>query len=87
MSVKFSPNALKQLFYLAEREKRLFKAFKKILEDTQRNGAGGLGHPEQLSGNLAGWWSKRVDEGNRLVFRVANEVVEVAECHTHYQDK
>ncbi len=86
MSVKFSPNALKQFFHLAEKEKRLFKAFKKIIEDTQRNGTTGLGHPEQLSENLAGWWSKHVDEGNRIVFRIVDEVVEVAECCTHYKD-
>ena len=87
MSVKFSPNALEQLFNIAENEKRLFKAFKKIIKDTQRNGTGGLGHPERLSGNLTGWWSKKVDEGNRLVFRIVDDVVEVAECHTHYGDK
>ena len=87
MSVKFSPNALKQLFYLAEREKKLFKSFKKIIEDTQRNGITGLGHPEPLKGNLTGWYSKHIDDGNRMVFRIIDDVVEVAECHTHYQDK
>jgi toxin YoeB len=87
MSVKFSPNALEQLFYLAEREKRVFKALKKIVEDTQRNGTGGLGHPEQLTGDLSGWWSKRIDEENRLVFRVVDGVIEIAECYTHYGDK
>jgi toxin YoeB len=87
MSVKFSPNALEQLFYIAENEKRLFKAFKKIIKDTQRNGESGLGHPERLSGDLAGWWSKRTDEGNRLVFRIADGVVEVAGCYTHYGNK
>ncbi|MCL2088745.1 MAG: Txe/YoeB family addiction module toxin [Oscillospiraceae bacterium] len=87
MSVKFSPNALEQLFYLAERDKRLFKGFKKIIEDTQRNGINGLGHPEPLKGNLSGWYSKRIDEGNRVVFRIVNETVELAECYTHYQDK
>ena len=87
MSVKFSPNALEQFINLAEKEKRLFKALKKIIEDTQRNGTGGLGHPEQLSGNLVGWWSKHIDEKNRMVFRILNETVEVAECCTHYGDK
>ena len=87
MSVKFSPHALKQLFHLAEREKRLFKSFKKIIEDTQRNGTSGLGHPEPLRGNLSGWHSKHIDEGNRIVFRVVDGMVEVAECYTHYQDK
>ena len=87
MSVKFSPNALKQLFYLAQREKRLLKGFIKIIEDTQRNGIDGLGHPEPLKGNLSGWYSKRIDEGNRIVFRIVGEIVEVAECYMHYQDK
>ena len=87
MSVKFSPNVLEQLFYLAEREKRLFKGFKKIIEDTQRNGTSGLGHPEPLKGDLSGWHSKHIDDGNRVVFRIVNDVVEVAECYTHYQDK
>ena len=86
MSVKFSPNALKQFFFLSEREKRLFKAFKKIVEDTQRNGMSGLGHPEPLKDNLSGWWSKHIDEKNRLVFRIVNDTVEIAECHTHYKD-
>ena len=87
MSVKFSPNALEQFFYLAEREKRLFKSLKKIIEDTQRNGTAGLGHPEPLKENLSGWWSKHIDEKNRMVFRIVNDTVEVAECHTHYGDK
>ena len=87
MSVKFSPNALEQFFMLAEREKRLFKTFKKIIEDTQRNGVNGLGHPEPLRGNLSGWFSKHIDEGNRIVFRIVNDVVEIAECYSHYQDK
>ena len=86
MSVKFSPNALKQLFHLAEREKKLFKSFKKIIEDTQRNGTSGLGHPEQLTGNLSGWYSKHIDDGNRVVFRITDEIVEVSECYTHYQE-
>jgi len=87
MSVKFSPNALEQFFYLAEREKRLFKSLKKIIEDTQRNGTSGLGHPEPLKESLSGWWSKHIDEKNRMVFRIVNETVEIAECHTHYGDK
>jgi toxin YoeB len=71
---------------LAEKEKRIFKSLKKILEDTQRNGENGLGHPEALSGNLAGWSSKRIDDDNRLIFRIVGGVVEVAECKTHYGD-
>ena len=91
MSVKFSPNALNQFFDVQERDKRLFKALKKIIEDTQRNGTAGLGHPEPLKENLSGLWSKRLNDGNRMVFRIVSEndfdVVEIAECRTHYSDK
>ena len=86
MSVKFSPIALEEFFYLAEREKRVFKALKKIIEDTQRNGTGGLGHPEPLTGNFSGWWSKRIDDGNRMVFRVIDDTVEIIQCYTHYRE-
>ena len=87
MSVKFSPTALDEFFCLAKREKRIFKALVKIIEDTQRNGIGGLGHPEQLSGNLSGWWSKRLDEANRMVFRIEYDTVIISKCYTHYGDK
>ena len=86
MSVKFSPNALEQFFYLADNEKRLFKALKKLIEDTQRNGTEGLGHPEPLKENLSGWWSKKLDDKNRMVFRIIDETVEIIACHTHYND-
>jgi len=72
------------LFSIAEQDKKLFKGLKKILKDTQRNGTDGLGHPHRLTGNLAGWWGKSIDDGNRLVFRIVNNTVEVAECGTHY---
>ena len=86
MSVKFSPNALNQFFHLAEREKKIFKALKKLIEDTQRNGTSGLGHPEPLKANLSGWWSKKLDEKNRMVFRVVENTVEIISCYTHYND-
>jgi len=87
MSVKFSPSALEQFFEIAEKEKQLFKTLKKIIKDTQRNGTDGLGHPEPLTGNLSGWWSKHVDDGNRMVFRIIDETIEIAECRTHYQNQ
>ena len=87
MSVKFSPNALIQFFEVYKDNKRLFKTLQKIIEDTQRNGTSGLGHPEPLKENLSGWWSKRLDDGNRMVFRIVGDTVEIAECCTHYGDK
>jgi toxin YoeB len=71
MPVKFSPLALEQFFSVEESNKRLFRGLKKMITDTQRNGTGGLGHPEALSGNLAGWWSKQIDDANEDLFASA----------------
>jgi toxin YoeB len=87
MSIKFSPKAFKQYVDLSKTNKVLFKQLNEIIIDTQRNGVDGKGHPERLSGNLAGWWSKHIDHGNRLVFRIVEDTVEIAMCCSHYGDK
>ena len=87
MSVKFSPTALDELFYLAENDKKTLKNLKKIIQDTQRNGTGGIGHPEQLKGNLSGVWSKQVDKKNRMQFYIEDNVVIITKCFSHYGDK
>ena len=43
-----------------------------------------IGKPEPLKNNLSGWWSRRIDESNRLVYKVKDELLIIAECRTHY---
>jgi toxin YoeB len=57
------------------------------LKDIERNGYTGIGKPEALSGNLAGFWSREIDEKNRLVYRLIDVKIEVAQCKGHYDDK
>ena len=45
------------------------------------------GKPEPLKGDKSGWWSVRIDEKNRLIFKIENEVVEITQCGTHYGEK
>jgi toxin YoeB len=48
----------------------------------------GIGHPEPLKGNLSGFWSREIDEKNRMVYRITdNDDVEIAQCKGHYEDK
>lgn len=56
-------------------------------QDISRNGHNGIGKPEPLKGNQSGWWSRRIDEANRLVYRINNGQIEIAQCRTHYGDK
>ncbi len=45
----------------------------------------GLGKPEPLKDNLSGYWSRRIDEVNRLVYKVSNEQIELIQCKGHYE--
>ena len=46
----------------------------------------GIGKPEPLKENLSGYWSRRIDEANRLVYRINNEQIEIVQCKGHYKD-
>lgn len=51
-----------------------------------RNGYHCTGKPEPLKGNLSGFWSVRMDEKNRIVFRIVDDTLEIVECGSHYGD-
>jgi len=57
-----------------------------LLSDIVRNGYDGIGKPEPLKNNLSGWWSRRINEEDRLVYRIKNGVVEILMCKGHYTD-
>ena len=63
--------------------KTLFR-INQLIRDAERDPFHGIGKPEPLKKNLSGWWSRRIDETNRLVYRVRNGVLEIAQCGTHY---
>lgn len=46
-----------------------------------------LGHPEPLKNNLSGYWSRTIDEKNRLVYKIEDGLIKVIQCENHYDDK
>ncbi len=58
-----------------------------LIRDAERDPFRGIGKPEPLKGNWSGWWSRRIDDDNRLIYRVRNGILEIAQCGTHYGDK
>ena len=46
-----------------------------------------IGKPEPLKGDLSGWWSRRIDDKNRIVYRIQNDIIEISQCRGHYDDK
>ena len=70
--------------YWQGQDKKTLKRINKLITDTQRSPFEGIGKPEPLKENLSGFWSRRVDESNRLVYAVSDSHITVISCRYHY---
>ena len=70
--------------YWQEQDKKTLKRINKLITDTKRSPFEGIGKPESLKENLSGFWSRRVDESNRLVYAVNDSHITVISCRYHY---
>ncbi len=68
-------------------DKKTRNKINNLIKSIDRNGYDCEGHPEPLSGDLAGFYSVHIDKKNRLVFRIVDEGLEIAQCGSHYRDK
>ena len=72
--------------YWLNQDKKTVRRILKLIQSIDRNGYKCIGKPEPLRGDLSGYWSARIDEKNRLVFKVDGEVLRIVQCGTHYGD-
>ena len=88
MKINFTETGWQDYVYWENQDKKTLKQINNLIADIQRNGYDGIGKPEPLRGDSAGWWSRHIDEKNRLVYRlVNNDAVEISQCKGHYDDK
>ena len=88
MKIDFTETGWAEYLYWQGQDKKTLKRINNIIQDIERNGHDGIGKPEQLRGNLSGWWSRRIDDANRLVYRLLDGgIVEILQCRGHYGDK
>ena len=73
--------------YWQTQDKKTLKKINKLLQDIERNGYNCIGKPEPLKHDLSGFWSVKIDEKNRIVFRIEDDKLEIWQCGSHYQDK
>ena len=73
--------------YWQAQDKKTLKRINILLKDIDRGGYSGIGKPEPLKGDLQRYWSRRIDESNRLVYRIADGKIEILQCRSHYGDK
>ncbi|CAA0120048.1 Toxin YoeB [BD1-7 clade bacterium] len=71
--------------YWQGQDKKTLKRINRLISDTQRSPFEGIGKPEPLKENLSGFWSRRIDETNRLVYAVDNDQLTIISCRYHYE--
>lgn len=84
--LSFSENAWQEYLYWQTQDKKTLKRINQLLQDIDRNGYIGIGKPEPLKGDLSGFWSRRIDDTNRLVYRLSDGLIEILQCKGHYND-
>jgi toxin YoeB len=82
--VVFSPSALNDLKLFKSGNQKLVFRILEIITDIQSEPFKGIGKPEPLKGNYQGYWSRRIDEEHRLVYKVTDSSIEIHSCYGHY---
>ena len=85
--ISFSESGWEDYLFWQTQDKKTLKRINQLLQDILRNGNDGIGKPEPLRGDLSGFWSRRIDAANRLVYRISGDIIEVVSCRYHYDDK
>lgn len=87
MNKLWQDEAWEEYMYWQTQDKKMLRKINRLLTDIDRNGYQCIGKPEPLGGNLSGYWSVRIDEKNRIVFRIDGGNLEIVQYGTHYRDK
>ena len=80
----WTKEAWKDYVYWQGQDKKTLRRINKLISNTQRIPFEGTGKPEPLKENLAGFWSRRIDESNRVVYAVEGEHLTIISCRYHY---
>ena len=81
----FTLYAWEDYLYWQTQDKKTLKRINLLLKDIDRNGSEGIGKPEPLK-DCEGYWSRRIDNVNRLVYRISDKEIEIIQCKGHYTD-
>ncbi|WP_294115924.1 Txe/YoeB family addiction module toxin [uncultured Fibrobacter sp.] len=82
----WSDKAWDDYLYWQTQDKKTLKKVNQLVKDIERNNFEGIGKPEALTGNLSGFWSRRIDDANRLIYRINGEFIDILSCKGHYED-
>ena len=82
--LSWTDEAWRDYLYWQSQDKKTLKRINKLISDVKRSPFDGIGKPEALKENLAGFWSRRIDDTNRLVYAVSDHAITIISCRYHY---
>lgn len=85
-NIMSTERAWEEYCYWQNQDRKTLKRINQLLIDIKRNEFAEIGKPEPLKNDLSGFWSRRIDEANRIVYRIVNEQIEIVQCKGHYND-
>lgn len=83
--LSWTGEAWSDYLYWQTQDKKTLKRINKLIQETRQSPFEGIGKPEPLKENLAGFWSRRIDETNRLLFAVDDNQLTIITCRYHYE--
>ena len=87
MNKNWFDKAWDDYLYWQSQDKKTLKRVNQLIKDAERDPFSGIGKPEPLKGDLSGFWSRRIDDTNRLVYRVNGNLLEILSCRGHYESR
>ena len=86
MKLLWDDRAWDDYIYWQNQDKKTLRRINALVRDIQRDRYNGIGKPEPLKENLAGWWSRGIDDENRIVYKEENGAIIIASCKGHYEN-
>jgi toxin YoeB len=86
MQKAWTDDAWADYVYWQTHDKKILKRINTLLKDIDRNPFSGIGKPEPLKGDQQGYWSRRIDAANRIVYKVESKQTVIVQCGGHYDD-
>jgi toxin YoeB len=84
VNLVFTERAWTHYLHWQANDKAMLRKLNRLIEECLRHPFEGIGKPEPLKGDLAGFWSRRIDREHRLVYRVTATAIEIVQCRYHY---
>ncbi len=84
MNIRFSSNAWNDYLYWQKTDKKILKRINTLIRDIQRQSYEGIGKPEPLKHGLSGYWSRRINDEHRIVYKCDNDTIKMAQLRFHY---